>query len=1238
MSSEELSPSYWATNLVSTVKFSAALAMCAKSGTENTAYLEVGPHFALQGPVNETLRSVGRDSIDYFYSCLRAHDDLDTMLESAGNMIAVGLGLDTARINAQEVLDGTECKYQLGSLLTDLPGYAWEHGTSFWSESRLSRSLRSRQFPRHPLLGSRYLEDIPSRPSWRNLLMPRELPWYFESKGVEDVATRGKTIPASFFILMALEAASQLQTTFDEEASSLFLSDVSFIEDMPLSLFTSLDTIIELHLNARSIGEGSAFEFDITSFPTDESSPPTCHCKGKFGWNKDPCKASKITDFAVEHDPFLLERMYLLNSIDMGYFGGLKVSYKGSTGTFESSEELPDFKLHPLVLESVLRMPSISALGSTLPLISKLSSIGLATFPTALDDVNSGLFAVKCDYLNTGGFKSEIELLARECYLSFCDVCFMAVPCDLSKPAPRSLFFKEVEVPDVANSAFGQMDLATCLNLITYKWPVSDIGVVGLSRRDASMISSLLRDQESLRFRSLQIVGDATEPSDDFIRFASGLDMSSLFHAIFLEGDSTAADLHGRLHRKGLVCCRASGSQDWKDESDLFEKLCDVTGLSGDGWVLYRKKATIPPSVKTNRPITIFMHPDRSISSWELQGCNDNIPLQVEEIRGFCRRSTKGPYDAVVVDSAESSVISTWAGPDLIPWLQDLLAFSKRIVWVTQKNSHNPFLELAGNLLHTLQSEQPSLEVMWLIFHITEDQSVVRRAIESACSGTFGEDHEIQHEWRSSQIFIKRYLPDHELSAFTGASVPQITRSPVEDKDYEVAVSSLHEPTVLVSNPSPTQDKGNATDIVVVKLEASVVAAQDVIAFDDPTRASYRHSGLRFFSGNMVSEPTDRFNSGAFVTGWHSTALRRRIEVPQNHLLHSEESESYQCQAARLAILYTSLAIVDGFARARLGDTFKIKVHGDLREEIARLVKMSGAIVLDEDDADFTIYSNKEQGIMINGSPLDLERYLESEHGIAMANRLWKMSMSKVSTRVYDLSSLKAAYGSYDPNEPCSSVIVHTNIEQAKNKLAVYKNPERLFSDGAYIIIGGLGGLGCFVCSWMVSHGAKHLISISRSGISSKEAQETFNAINSTEATLEVLKADARNKQAISTAFSQIRQHHKIKGVINLAMLLGDAPLANMTGEEWDRALRLKIDSSWSLHEETLQDDLELFILFSSIASVLGNRNQAGYNVGNTFLNALATYRRSLNLPGISIALGAMSESISFSYLSTLPH
>lgn len=106
----------------------------------------------------------------------------------------------------------------------------------------------------------------------------------------------------------------------------------------------------------------------------------------------------------------------------------------------------------------------------------------------------------------------------------------------------------------------------------------------------------------------------------------------------------------------------------------------------------------------------------------------------------------------------------------------------------------------------------------------------------------------------------------------------------------------------------------------------------------------------------------------------------------------------------------------------------------------------------------------------------------------------------------------------------------------------------------------------------MLPHGAKTLITISRSGINSPE---TYTIINTSTVSLQVIKADAIDSPAMTAPFHKIRTCIPIKGITNMAMILDDAPMASMTGEERDRALRVKIDSSWMLHEETLQDALD---------------------------------------------------------------
>ena len=182
LSSERITPSYCARNLTSTVLFAPALTESLKQDPEINAILEIGPHPALKGPSQEILRSLGKSRIEYFHTCSREQGSLDTLLLSAGAMVAYGVSLNAPVINALQKIDGPSTVFEHGTVLTDLPSYQWDHSTPFWVESRVSRNVRFRQFPRHALLGSRYVDDIPLRPCWRNQLMLKELAWLMELK------------------------------------------------------------------------------------------------------------------------------------------------------------------------------------------------------------------------------------------------------------------------------------------------------------------------------------------------------------------------------------------------------------------------------------------------------------------------------------------------------------------------------------------------------------------------------------------------------------------------------------------------------------------------------------------------------------------------------------------------------------------------------------------------------------------------------------------------------------------------------------------------------------------------------------------------------------------------------------------------------------------------------------------------------------------------------------------------
>jgi acyl carrier protein len=98
-----------------------------------------------------------------------------------------------------------------------------------------------------------------------------------------------------------------------------------------------------------------------------------------------------------------------------------------------------------------------------------------------------------------------------------------------------------------------------------------------------------------------------------------------------------------------------------------------------------------------------------------------------------------------------------------------------------------------------------------------------------------------------------------------------------------------------------------------------------------------------------------------------------------------------------------------------------------------------------------------------------------------------------------------------------------------------------------------------------------------------------------------------------------------IGGVFHLGLVLRDALFSQMTYEELQAVLDVKVKGSLNLHSEFINTELDFFILTSSISYVLGNPGQANYSAGNAYMVGLAKYRRHMKLPASVVDLGRVA-------------
>ncbi|KAI1412955.1 polyketide synthase-like protein [Hypoxylon sp. FL1857] len=301
---------YWRDNLEKPVQFKSALLNLAASG--DFYFIEIGPHHALKGPVQQILATAGskKRSLPYSPSLTRGQDSSLAIKSLAGSLFLRGHELDWKKIN--NLPSGSNLQP-----LHNLPPYPWDYSAGLlWYEPRASIELRNRKYVRHELLGSQQLAGNGIDWTWRNILQLGEVPWMRDHKVESQVI-----FPASGYLAMAIEAISQILHLKDRPAHdspiSFELGNISIQSAFILQNEDEVDAGargVELHTTMSprkmSVTTTSAdwYDFSISSWALGHI---TVHCTGGIRVSQGIGRKSAVpVPDLVDHETWSMERWY----------------------------------------------------------------------------------------------------------------------------------------------------------------------------------------------------------------------------------------------------------------------------------------------------------------------------------------------------------------------------------------------------------------------------------------------------------------------------------------------------------------------------------------------------------------------------------------------------------------------------------------------------------------------------------------------------------------------------------------------------------------------------------------------------------------------------------------------------------------------------------------------------------------------------------------------------------------
>ncbi|KAF5679435.1 polyketide synthase [Fusarium heterosporum] len=348
--------------------------------------------------------------------------------------------------------------------------------------------------------------------------------------------------------------------------------------------------------------------------------------------------------------------------------------------------------------------------------------------------------------------------------------------------------------------------------------------------------------------------------------------------------------------------------------------------------------------------------------------------------------------------------------------------------------------------------------------------------------------------------------------------------------------------------------------------------------------------------------------------------LHQELAVPLDHIFPSRDVAVY----ADLKAATADRGGFDVVLNTSQGD-YLHQVTWPLLAPFGRFVELKKADIVDNG-----LLSLKKFAEGVTFTAVDLHFISATRHKIltdilaTIGDKYRAGQIRPLAWKSYPASNIGGAYADFSRFEHVGKLVLSYGDEDLVPYLHMPSKPK--FDPGAaYLVIGGLSGIGAFLSKWMVQQGAKTMVFMSRSALSGDTA-ENAEQLRSMGATVIHVQGDVANESDVRRALTV--SGLPVRGIVNSALVLRNMEFDKLTCAEAHETFSPKIQGNYNLHHlsRKLGHGLDFFLLLGSLTSICRAATQASYSAANCFMDEFCRFRHHQGLPCTTVSLGVVGD------------